>query len=217
MSSPPRLSSKLFDPTYQRLKRVVDIILVLSVIPLALPLLGAILLLVCLDSPGKAIFQQERVGKNGRKFKVWKVRTMVENADRVLDEYLTEHPELRPGWEKTRKLKNDPRVTRVGRILRHTSVDELPQFWNVLKAEMTLIGPRPILPEEIEEYGDSYTLYVKVLPGLTGLWQVLGRNDLEFQQRVRLDEEYILNWSISMDIHILIQTVKVVITGYGAY
>jgi len=142
---------------------------------------------------------------------------MVENAEQVLDDFLMGHPDLRPEWERTRKLKHDPRVTRVGRILRHTSVDELPQFWNVLKAEMTLIGPRPILPEEIEEYGDSYTLYVKVLPGLTGLWQILGRNDLEFQQRVRLDEEYILNWSIRMDIHILIQTVKVVITGYGAY
>jgi lipopolysaccharide/colanic/teichoic acid biosynthesis glycosyltransferase len=211
------LSSKLLEPTYQRLKRVVDIILVLSIIPLALPLLGAILLWVILDSPGKSIFRQERVGKGGRLFKLWKVRTMVQNADQVLDEYLTENPELRPGWERTRKLKHDPRVTRAGRILRHTSVDELPQLWNVLKGELTLVGPRPILPEEIEEYGSRYSLYVQVFPGLTGLWQVLGRNDLEFEQRVRLDEEYILNWSIKMDVSILIQTFKVVITGYGAY
>ena len=142
---------------------------------------------------------------------------MVKNADQVLDEYLTGHPELRPEWERARKFKHDPRVTRAGRILRHTSVDELPQLWNVLKGEMTLVGPRPILPEEIDEYGSSYHLYVQVLPGLTGLWQVLGRNDLEFQQRVHLDEEYILNWSIRMDISILIKTVKVVFTGYGAY
>jgi Undecaprenyl-phosphate galactose phosphotransferase WbaP len=217
MSSHPRLNSKLFDPEYQRLKRIADIILVLLITPLALPLLGAILLLVSLDSQGKLIFQQERIGKHGIKFKVRKVRTMVQNADQVLDEYLREHPELRPEWERTRKLKHDPRVTRVGRVLRHTSMDELPQFWNVLKGEMTLVGPRPILPEEIDEYGDSYNLYVQVVPGLTGLWQVLGRNDLEFQQRVHLDEEYILNWSIGMDISILIQTVKVVFTGYGAY
>jgi len=217
MSSHPRLNSKLLDPTYQRLKRIADILLVLSVTPLALPLLGVILLLVCLDSPGKSIFQQERVGKRGRIFKVWKVRTMVENADQVLDEYLTGHPELCPEWERTRKLKHDPRVTRVGRILRHASVDELPQIWNVLKGEMTFVGPRPILPEEIIEYGSSYDLYVQVFPGLTGLWQVLGRNDLEFKQRVRLDEEYILDWSIRMEISILIRTVKVVFTGYGAY
>ena len=217
MSSHHRLNSKLLDPTYQRLKRIADILLVLSVTPLALPLLGVILLLVCLDSPGKSIFQQERVGKRGRIFKVWKVRTMVENADQVLDEYLTGHPELCPEWERTRKLKHDPRVTRVGRILRHASVDELPQIWNVLKGEMTFVGPRPILPEEIIEYGSSYDLYVQVFPGLTGLWQVLGRNDLEFKQRVRLDEEYILDWSIRMEISILIRTVKVVFTGYGAY
>jgi len=142
---------------------------------------------------------------------------MVENAEQVLDDFLMGHPDLRPEWERTRKLKHDPRVTRVGRLLRHASVDELPQLWNVLKGEMTFVGPRPILPEEIEEYGSSYNLYIQVFPGLTGLWQVLGRNDLEFQQRVRLDEEYILNWSIRMDIAILIQTVKVVITGYGAY
>ncbi len=217
MSSRPRLNSILFVPTYQRLKRIADIILVLLIAPLALPLLGAILLLVCLDSPGKSIFQQERVGKHGKIFRVWKVRTMVDNADQVLDEYLREHPELCPGWEKTRKLKNDPRVTRVGRILRHASVDELPQLWNVLKGEMTFVGPRPILPGEIDEYGSRYSLYIQVVPGLTGLWQILGRNDLEFQQRVYLDEEYILNWSVMLDISILVQTVKVVITGYGAY
>jgi len=211
------LNSKLIDPTYQRLKRIADIVLVLTVIPLALPLLGVVLILVCLDSPGKSIFQQERVGRSGKIYKVWKVRTMVENAEQVLDDFLMGHPDLRPEWERTRKLKHDPRVTRVGRLLRHASVDELPQLWNVLKGEMTFVGPRPILPEEIEEYGSSYNLYIQVFPGLTGLWQVLGRNDLEFQQRVRLDEEYILNWSIRMDIAILIQTVKVVITGYGAY
>lgn len=217
MSSQLRLNSKLFNPTFQRLKRIADIVLVLPIIPLALPLLGIVLLLVIMDSPGESIFHQERVGRGGKIYKVWKVRTMVEDADQVLDEYLTGHPELRPEWERTRKFKHDPRVTRVGRILRRTSVDELPQLWNVLKGEMSLVGPRPILPEEIEEYGNSYNLYILVLPGLTGLWQVQGRNDLEFQQRVRLDEEYILNWSILMDISILIQTVKVVMTGYGAY
>lgn len=217
MSSLPSLSSKLLDPTYQKLKRIIDILLVLSILPLALPLLGAILVLVCLDSPGEPLFLQERVGKGGRRFKVWKVRTMVQNADQVLEEYLNGHPELLPEWAKTRKLKNDPRVTRIGRILRHTSLDELPQVWDVLKGDMSLVGPRPLLPGEIDEYGGRYNLYKQVVPGLTGLWQTLGRNDLEFQQRAQLDEEYILNWSIMMELTILVKTIKVVITGYGAY
>lgn len=217
MSSLPSLNSKLFDPAIQRLKRIIDVTLVLLISPLVLPLLGAILVLVCLDSPGKPLFQQERVGKHGRRFKVWKIRTMIHNADHVLDEYLNGHPELHPEWEKTRKLKKDPRVTRVGRFLRHTSLDELPQLWDVLKGDMSLVGPRPLLSVEIDEYGESFNLYMRVTPGLTGLWQILGRNNLDFQQRVRLDEEYILNWSIRMELYILIQTVKVVITGYGAY
>jgi Undecaprenyl-phosphate galactose phosphotransferase WbaP len=217
MNSLPSLNLQLLNPTCQRLKRMADIALVLLVASLALPLLGVILLLVCLDSPGKSLFQQVRVGKYGAQFYIWKVRTMVQNADQVLDEYLRGHPELRPEWDVTRKLKYDPRITRVGRFLRHASVDELPQLWNILKGEMTLVGPRPILPDEIDEYGEKYNLYIQVVPGLTGLWQILGRNDLDFQERVHLDEAYIRNWSIMMDISILIHTVKVVIIGSGAY
>lgn len=208
---------KFLDTQLPRLKRIADITLVFISIPFVIPILGAILLLVSMDSPGKPLFEQDRVGKYGKRFKAWKVRTMVEHADQLLEEYFKEHPELLPDWELTRKLKDDPRITRIGRFLRHSSLDELPQLWNVLKGEMSLVGPRPILPEEIEEYGQPFELYMKAVPGLTGLWQVCGRNNLDFKQRILLDEEYIKNWSIGLDISILLRTIWVVVTGNGAY
>jgi len=142
---------------------------------------------------------------------------MVEHADQLLKEYFKEHPEQLPDWEVTRKLKDDPRITHAGRILRHASLDELPQLWSVLKGDMSLVGPRPILPDEIGEYGQHFELYVQAVPGLTGLWQVCGRNNLDFQQRILLDEKYIQNWSIGLDISILLRTVWVVVAGNGAY
>jgi lipopolysaccharide/colanic/teichoic acid biosynthesis glycosyltransferase len=142
---------------------------------------------------------------------------MVQNADRVLDEYLIRHPELKDAWEQDHKLRNDPRVTRVGRFLRQTSLDELPQLWNILRGEMSLVGPRPIVDEEIWRYGDKFTLYTKVTPGLTGLWQVSGRNNLPYEERVNLDAYYVRNWSVWLDVYILIRTIWVVASGEGAY
>ncbi|MGJ3248888.1 MAG: undecaprenyl-phosphate galactose phosphotransferase WbaP [Elainellaceae cyanobacterium] len=184
---------------------------------LLLPLLGLIILLIRIDSPGPVFYGQIRIGQRGRKFKAWKFRSMVQNADQVLFDYLQQHPELRDAWETHHKLRDDPRVTRVGKFLRRTSLDELPQLWNILRGEMSLVGPRPIVDEELWRYGDKFTLYTKVTPGLTGLWQVSGRNDITYEERVNLDAYYVRNWSVWLDIYILMRTVWVVLVGEGAY
>lgn len=142
---------------------------------------------------------------------------MVKDADEVLKEYLEKHPELREEWERDQKLRSDPRVTRIGRILRQTSLDELPQLWNVLRGEMSLVGPRPIVQDEVIKYGEKFALYIKVKPGMTGLWQVSGRNDTTYQERVNLDTYYIRNWSLWLDLYILARTAWVVLTRKGAY
>jgi Undecaprenyl-phosphate galactose phosphotransferase WbaP len=184
---------------------------------LILPLVGLIALLVRLDSPGPIFYRQVRIGRDGQHFKAWKFRTMEQDAEVRLQHYLHQHPELQESWEREQKLKNDPRVTRVGRFLRHTSLDELPQLWNILKGEMSLVGPRPIIDEEVPRYGEKFSLYTKVTPGLTGLWQVSGRNNITYEERVNLDAYYVRNWSIWLDVYILIRTVWVVVSGEGAY
>ena len=181
------------------------------------PLLLLLALLIKLDSPGPIFYGHERIGQGGRRFKAWKFRSMVKDADRVLDNYLQEHPELREEWERDRKLKHDPRVTRIGRVLRRTSLDELPQLWNVFKGEMSLVGPRPIVQEELVKYGELGVFYLKVKPGMTGLWQVSGRSDTSYKERVELDVYYVRNWSIWLDLYILARTIWVVLFGKGAY
>lgn len=184
---------------------------------LVLPLIGLIALLIKLDSSGPIFYSQLRIGQGGQTFKAWKFRTMVENADYALKDYLAQHPDLREAWERDQKLRYDPRVTRIGRFLRRTSLDELPQLWNILRGEMSLVGPRPIVDEEIPRYGDKFPLYTKVIPGLTGLWQVSGRNNITYEERVSLDAYYVRNWSVWLDVYILMRTVWVVLTGEGAY
>ncbi|MBW4654744.1 MAG: undecaprenyl-phosphate galactose phosphotransferase WbaP [Kaiparowitsia implicata GSE-PSE-MK54-09C] len=184
---------------------------------LVLPMFLLIALVIRIDSPGPVFYRQTRIGQDGMRFKAWKFRSMVQDADRVLERYLQAHPELRDDWDKNQKLRDDPRVTRIGRFLRQTSLDELPQLWNILRGEMSLVGPRPIVDEEIDRYGEKFGLYTKVTPGLTGLWQVSGRNNLAYEERVSLDAYYVRNWSVWLDIYILLRTVWVVITGEGAY
>lgn len=211
------VQQKLLLPGPRLVKRVMDLGLV---VVFALPLffLVALLgLLIRLDSPGSLFYGHSRLGLNGNRFKAWKFRSMVQNADRRLAEYLEHHPELREEWERDQKLKNDPRVTRVGRFLRKTSLDELPQLWNVLRGEMSLVGPRPIVEEEVKRYGPLFALYTKVRPGLTGLWQVSGRNDTTYAERVAMDAYYVRNWSPWLDLYILARTVWVVLFGKGAY
>ncbi|MEL6937235.1 MAG: exopolysaccharide biosynthesis polyprenyl glycosylphosphotransferase, partial [Cyanobacteria bacterium J06636_28] len=198
-------------------KSLLDQCLTLLVGIISLPLIVLIALTIRLDSRGPIFYRQTRIGRRGRPFKAWKFRTMVPNADQVLKEYLISHPELRTNWAQDRKLKYDPRITRLGRWLRRTSLDELPQLWNVLRGEMSLVGPRPIVHDEVKLYEEKFELYTQVLPGLTGLWQVSGRNNITYQERVNLDAYYVRNWSVWLDIYILIRTVWVVLMGDGAY
>lgn len=161
---------------------------------------------------------QERIGKDGKPFKCIKFRTMYRDADKRLKDILEADEKAREEWEKYFKLKEDPRVTKVGKFLRRTSLDELPQVFNVLKGDMSFIGPRPVVKKEIEQYyRDKAQYYYEVRPGITGLWQVSGRNELDYERRVRLDVWYVLNWSLWLDLIILLKTVKVVFSGKGAY
>lgn len=186
-------------------------------IPLA-PLLLGIGALVALSSPGPVLFTQIRVGRGGKLFRIYKFRTMYEGAERTLKKLLAENPDLAEEYQKHRKLRNDPRITPIGIFLRRTSLDELPQLLNVLKGEMSLVGPRPALKEEIRHhYGGLESEYGLVKPGITGLWQVSGRNNNDFSMRVRLDLWYIRNWSLWLDLVILIRTMGVVLWRGGAF
>lgn len=200
-----------------RLIRVMDLLLIFLALPLLVPAFLSIILAIRLDTGGSAFYRQTRIGKGGKTFKVLKFRTMVENADKVLKKYLEENPEMMAEWNADQKLRNDPRITRTGRILRKTSLDELPQLWNVLKGEMSLVGPRPIVADEIDRYGDKFKYYAQVPPGISGLWQVSGRNDVDYEQRVGFDEYYVRNRSIWMNLHIIIRTFLVVLKRDGAY
>ncbi len=211
------IRQRLLLPGPRLTKAILDRTLTLLVGILALPLMGLIALLVALDSPGPIFYGQQRLGQNARPFTAWKFRSMVSNGDRVLADFLITHPEYRQAWEKDRKLKWDPRTTRIGLLLRRTSLDELPQLWNVLCGEMSLVGPRPIVDDEVHYYADTFELYKRVLPGITGLWQVSGRSDVTYGERVNLDAYYVRNWSVWLDIHILLKTIWVVLRGDGAY
>ncbi len=200
------------------LKRVFDLISV----GVILALFGAVMIVVAAlvrATTGKQIiYGHKRVGRNGKEFKCYKFRSMVPNADQVLKELLEKDPEARAEWEKDFKLKNDPRITRVGRFIRKTSLDELPQLWNVVKGEMSIVGPRPVVREEFEKYyAGAREHYLSVPPGLTGLWQVSGRNDLDYAQRVALDREYVNRWNVFSDFMIVMRTVKVMFARNGAY
>jgi Undecaprenyl-phosphate galactose phosphotransferase WbaP len=196
---------------------VLDVIFALLLGLFALPVALLIAVAIAIDSPGPVLFTHSRIGKGNRRFRLWKFRSMVMDADEVLDRYLNSHPALAVEWRRSHKLRNDPRVTRVGWLLRRTSLDELPQLWNVLRGDMSMVGPRPIVQAEIAKYGPAFALYSQVLPGLTGLWQASRRNDTTYRERVELDTRYIRNWTAATDIGVLLRTVKVVLGGRGAY
>jgi Undecaprenyl-phosphate galactose phosphotransferase WbaP len=212
-----RIESNLLLPIPRLFKRLADLSIVIVGGIICLPMIVIIAALVKLSSPGPIVFFHERISYNGRRFKAWKFRTMFANAADVLDQYLDADPEIRKEWEENHKLRDDPRVTKVGRWLRKTSLDELPQLWNIVRGEMSLVGPRPIVEEEIKKYGENFGLYTRVVPGLTGLWQVSGRNNTTYDERVHLDSYYVRNWSPWMDIYILARTIKVVLRRDGAY
>lgn len=198
-------------------KRTLDITLVLIGALVALPVMLIIALAIRLDSKGSAVYRARRIGVDGRMFDCLKFRSMYQDADQRLKDILASDPALREEFEATHKLKDDPRVTRVGNFLRKTSLDELPQIWNVLIGDMALVGPRPIVTAEIEKYGEIFEVYKQVRPGITGYWQVHGRSDTTYEERVNMDLFYVSNWSPWLDLVILIKTVDVVLRGKGAY
>ena len=207
--------SPIFQSTYLA-KRTFDIVGALFLGVLLSPLILAIITLIRIEGQ-PVLFWHKRIGRNGRYFHCVKFRTMVRDAEHVLRHLLNEHPELRDEWTKNFKLRNDPRITMTGRVLRLTSLDELPQLWNVLRGEMSLVGPRPIVRAELLRYGRNASRYLAVKPGLTGLWQIKGRSDTTYRRRVAMDKYYVQNQGILLDIYILAATPAAVLRRNGAY
>ena len=203
-------SSRTLD---ERLKNVMDYTLAMIGLALISPILLSLTLIVRLDSPGPVVYRRRVMGRHGTQFDAFKFRTMVINGDEILNQ----HPDLKAIWERDQKLENDPRVTRSGNWLRKLSLDELPQLFNVLRGEMSLVGPRMIAPVEVARYGKDADQAFTVKPGITGLWQVSGRSNLSYQDRARLDLEYVRTRSIWMDIKLLVMTVPAVILKRGAF
>jgi len=204
-------------------KRTFDVIFSIFILTLTSPLMLVIMAAIKLDSRGPVLYRHRRIMATGREFSCLKFRTMEVDADKKLDRLLAENPELKAEWEKNYKLKNDPRITRVGRFLRRTSLDEFPQFINVLRGEMSVVGARPIVGRELEEYykgsdEQSAGRYVSMKPGITGPWQVTRRNDIDdYRERVELDDWYVLNYSLWYDIKIIFKTIRCMFSGKGAY
>ncbi len=211
-----RASNSVVAPAMQFTKRAFDFIVCSALIVGLSPALLLIAYLAQLDG-GPVLFGHRRIGQNGQSFVCWKFRTMVMNADQVLQQVLETDPEAKAEWNACFKLKQDPRITRIGKFLRTTSLDELPQLLNVLKGEMSLVGPRPIVADEVRRYGAAFHDYARCRPGITGLWQVSGRSDVDYGGRVRLDQQYARGWSLITDIKVLWKTASVVIQRKGAY
>ncbi len=212
------IRDQLRNPLARIFKRFSDVLGASIGLVLSSPVFLVAIVLIKLRSPGPVFYGHRRVGRYGDTFPAWKFRTMVKNADAVLEEYLENNPDMRQEWMEDQKLRNDPRIiSGIGHFLRKTSLDELPQLWNVLKGEMSLVGPRPIVKSEIERYQEMFPLYLRVRPGITGLWQISGRNDTSYEQRVRLDSFYVCNWSIWLDVYIAVRTIKTILFREGAY
>lgn len=210
------MRNNLARPGLQLIKRCFDLSTSIAVLIVGSPVLLWIAAKV-LASGRPIFFGHRRVGQNGKHFLCYKFRTMAVNADVLLKDLLERDPQARAEWDRDFKLKNDPRITSIGHFLRKTSLDELPQLWNVLKGEMSLVGPRPVVDAELERYGNQVDFYLEAKPGVTGLWQVSGRNDVSYDTRVYLDAWYVKNWSLFNDIVILLKTVKVIFKKDGAY
>lgn len=198
---------------YEPAKRAIDVLLASIVLTCVLPVLILASIAILLDSPGRVLYRRGVVGKGGRPFAAWKLRTMIENGDA----HVTENSRLAEEYNNNHKLREDPRVTGVGKLLRKSSIDELPQLFNVLRGEMSLVGPRMISFPELEKFGEWQEKILEVKPGITGLWQVRGRGDLDYDERVRLNVYYVDNRSVLLDLRILAKTIPAVFTGKGAF
>ena len=212
-----RLKNNLARPINRWIKTIFDYVLTITGTIAISPILLVIALWIYKDSPGPVIFKHRRIGKNGKEFDCYKFRSMCVDAKEKLEQLLKTDPKAKAEWEKDFKLKNDPRITKSGAFLRKTSLDELPQIFNVLKGEMSLVGPRPIIRDEMVRYGEYINDYLMVKPGITGMWQVSGRSDTDYKQRVQLDSWYVRNWSVWLDLMLLWRTGKIVLQCKGAY
>lgn len=204
-------------PVGGRVKRIADVVLSLLALVAVWPLFLMIVAVMKVTDPGPVFFAHERIGFNGRRFKCLKFRSMVTDSEAVLLALLRQDAEAAKEWTDTQKLRNDPRITSLGRLLRVTSLDELPQLINVLVGDMSFVGPRPIVASEAPRYGKYFLLYVAARPGLTGPWQVSGRSDTTYDERVRLDVDYVTNWSFPRDCAVMLRTAVVVLTRSGSY
>lgn len=202
---------------YRLVKRAVDLLLVVLAMPLVLPLLLFLAILIKLTSPGPVFYRHVRVGQHGHPFCLWKLRTMLVESEVILSRYFEENPEAKKQWLRQYKLQKDPRVTSLGRFLRKTSLDELPQLLNVLRGEMSLVGPRPVIDAEILRYGGGVELCLAAKPGLTGLWQVRGRGNVRYELRVSYDLEYVSTWSLGRDLLLIIRTIPAIWSAEGAF
>ncbi len=211
------IKNRLKNPFYRAIKRIFDLVVGSILLLLSLPLMLVLAVLIKLDSPGPVIYKHRRIGYKGREFDCLKFRSMVVGADEMLKDILKNNPKMKAEWDRFKKIPDDPRITKFGRFLRKTSLDELPQLINVIKGEMSLVGPRPVLYEELELFKEGSDYYLEVKPGITGLWQISGRSDIDFQKRVELETWYVKNYSLWLDITVIIRTVKVVFTKAGAY
>jgi exopolysaccharide production protein ExoY len=198
-------------------KRLFDIVVAFTLLVLVAPFLPLLILLLKIDSPGPIFFVQQRVGRDGVLFPCIKLRTMVADARARLETLLAESPSARAEWERDHKLRNDPRTTAIGKVVRKFSLDELPQLVNILLGHMSIVGPRPIVESEIGRYGIHFADYCSVRPGLTGLWQVNGRNDTTYDERVQFDRDYARNKSFAFDLKIIARSIPVVMGARGAY
>ena len=210
------ISNRLQMKLYRYGKMITEVMLSCLILPVILPVCLFIALVIKLTSHGPVLYRARRLGIHGKPISVLKFRTMYQDADQILEQVLEENPSMKKEWQMKFKLKKDPRVTPFGNFLRRTSLDELPQFWNVLRGEMSIIGPRPIVTEEIQYYGDKFPVFSSVKPGITGLWQVSGRSNTSYNARVKLDEYYVMNWSIWLDYYIFLKTIQVVMIRNGA-
>lgn len=195
-------------------KRVCDLVFAFALLPILVPVIAILWGLTRLDG-GPGFFGHKRVGKDRRQFSCWKIRTMVPDAEAKLKQYLSENPDAMAQWQRDFKLDNDPRITRLGNFLRKTSLDELPQIWNVIRGEMSFVGPRPVVQDELLRYGEAEKYYLSVRPGITGLWQVSGRNDISYADRVRMDRIYASRYSMLQDTKIIAKTATVVLFPTG--
>ncbi len=202
--------------TYQVGKRVFDLALAALLLPLATVLIGLISLAIALTSGGPVMFRQQRIGRHGRPFTIWKFRTMHADADHILREHLKRSADAREEWREKHKLSGDPRITPLGRLLRETSLDEVPQILNIFAGDMSFVGPRPIVAKEMVKYAERLPYYLAARPGVTGLWQISGRCNISYEGRVILDETYVRHWTIGGDIWILAHTPRAVFCKDGA-